>query len=73
MSPLRHLILEERAAKSCKAGIVYVSVFKDRTSFARWIKEISWETEVWLVESPDHVIHFNGERYLGPHLRSPYL
>ena len=25
------------------------------------------ETEVWIAESPTHLIHFNGERFLGPY------
>ena len=66
MSQLRHHILE-KATRGCSAGIVYVSVFKDRKSFARWCVDISWETEVWIADSPDHMIHFNGGKFLGPH------
>lgn len=66
ISKLRHLNLE-RLTKDCTAPRVYVSVFKDRQSFREWILEISWETEVWLVESPDHLIHFNGGKFLGPY------
>ena len=29
--------------------------------------QISWETEVWIAEDPGHVVHFNGERFLGPY------
>ncbi len=25
------------------------------------------ESEVWIAEDPDHMIHFNGERFLGPY------
>ena len=25
------------------------------------------ESEVWIAEDPDHMIHFNGERVLGPY------
>lgn len=66
ISKLRHRILE-RETQDCTAAVVYVSVFKDRESFREWVTEISWETEVWLVESPDHMIHFNGDKFLGPH------
>lgn len=66
ISRLRHLNLE-RLTKDCTAPRVYVSAFKDRRSFREWVLEISWESEVWLVESPDHLIHFNGEKFLGPH------
>ena len=66
ISQLRHLMLE-RMTKSCTAPRVYVSAFQDRVSLREWLLEISWETEVWLVETPDHLIHFNGDRFLGPH------
>jgi hypothetical protein len=32
-----------------------------------YLPAISWETEVWTAEAPDHLIHFNGERFLGPY------
>jgi len=35
----------------------------------RYISEISWETEVWCADAPTHLIHFNGERFLGPYER----
>ncbi len=46
-------------------GIVYVTSFPTRKVMARFLAEISWETEVWCAEAPTHLIHFNGERFLG--------
>lgn len=66
VSKLRHIALEEFTA-GCPLPKVFVSVFATRKEFKRWVFDISWETEVWLVDSPDHLIHFNGDRYLGPH------
>ncbi len=66
ISKLRHLALEEFTA-GCHLPKVFVSVFASRREFGRWVSDISWETEVWLVDAPDHLIHFNGDRYLGPH------
>jgi type II restriction enzyme len=66
ISPLRHVALESFTA-SLKLPKVYVSAFKDITSFSKWVKQISWETEVWLADSPSHMIHFNGDKFLGPH------
>lgn len=66
ISQIRHLNLEE-LTQNCTAPRIYVSAFKNRASFREWVLEISWETEVWLVESPDHLIHFNGEKFLGPY------
>jgi type II restriction enzyme len=50
----------------CAAGKVYVSAFPDFAEFRKHMKEIAWETEVWIAEFPDHMIHYNGERFLGP-------
>jgi len=50
------------------AGLVYVSCFPSRTEMRRHLAEIAWETEVWCSDSPTHLIHFNGERFLGPYV-----
>lgn len=50
-----------------KAGLVYVTAFPDRSVLARYLPEIAWETEVWIADAPSHLIHFNGERFLGPY------
>ena len=41
--------------------------FPDRGIMARYLGDISWETEVWCADAPTHLIHFNGERFLGPY------
>ncbi len=52
------------------AGLVYVTAFPTRPVMARYLSEIAWETEVWVADAPTHLIHFNGERFLGPHSAS---
>ncbi len=49
------------------AGLVFVTAFIDRHAMLKYLNDISWETEVWVAESPTHLIHFNGERFLGPY------
>ena len=49
------------------AGLVYVTAFMDKRSFTKYANDISWETEVWVADSPEHLIHFDGERFLGPY------
>ena len=66
VNPKRRHELAELFASS-KAGIVYVTAFMNRRAMIRYLDEISWETEVWIAESPTHLIHFNGERFLGPY------
>ncbi len=50
-----------------RAGLVYVTAFPNRSIMSRYLGEIAWETEVWVADSPSHLIHFNGERFLGPY------
>jgi type II restriction enzyme len=34
---------------------------------ARQASGPAWETDIWIAEAPDHLIHYNGERFLGPY------
>jgi hypothetical protein len=58
--------LQRLFAKS-SAPLVFVTTFMDRAAATQYWREISWETEVWLADAPTHMIHFNGERFLGPY------
>ena len=62
----RRIELRKLFEKS-EAGLVYVTAFPTRAEMAKYLPEISWETEVWVAEDPSHLIHFNGERFLGPY------
>ncbi len=66
VNPKRHLELKALFRK-CGFGLVFVTAFPNRATLGKYLRDISWETEVWVAESPDHVIHFDGERFLGPH------
>ena len=62
----RHIELKELFVNS-SAGLVFVTTFLDRTTMRKYLSDIAWETEVWVSDAPDHLIHFNGERFLGPY------
>ena len=62
----RHAELATLFANST-AGLVYVTAFPSKTVMTRYLGDIAWETEVWVADSPAHLIHFNGVRFLGPH------
>jgi len=62
----RHAELAKLFAGST-AGLVYVTAFPNRSIMGRYLGEIAWETEVWVADAPSHLIHFNGERFLGPY------
>ena len=51
----------------CNAGLVFVTTFLTKKDMARYFESIAWETEVWIAEIPSHMIHFDGERFLGPY------
>ena len=50
------------------AGLVFVSAFPDRKTMTKFLSTISWETEVWTADAPSHLIHFNGDKFLGPYV-----
>ena len=62
----RHAELARIFAKAAP-GLVYVTAFPNRALMSRYLGDIAWETEVWVADAPSHLIHFNGERFLGPH------
>jgi hypothetical protein len=51
----------------CRPGLVFVTAFPDRATFRKAVADVAWETEVWIRDAPTHMIHFNGERFLGPY------
>ncbi len=66
ISPIRLLQLQS-LCEACTANIVFVTAFLDRATFRKFSADIAWETEVWIAAEPDHLIHFNGGKFLGPH------
>lgn len=66
ISPKRQAELED-ALTDCPAGRVYVTAFLDFKTFSKYVSQIVWESEVWIAASPDHLIHFDGKRFLGPY------
>lgn len=52
--------------RNCKLGKIYVTAFMDMKTFKKFTEQLAWETEVWLSEMPDHMIHLNGDKFMGP-------
>jgi hypothetical protein len=63
---MRHTELARLFARST-VSLVYVTAFASRSVMARYLGEIAWATEAWVADAPSHLIHFNGDRFLGPH------
>jgi len=50
-----------------KSGKIFVTAFPDLKTFKKFSESLAWETEVWLSDRPEHMIHFNGDKFLGPY------
>ena len=70
INPKRQLELHH-LFRGARAGIVLFTAFLSRKAMVEYFPDISWETEVWVAESPTHMIHFNGKRFLGPYEEFP--
>lgn len=65
MDPKRILEITEMT-KDVTAGKIFVTAFLDFKTYKRFSEELAWETEVWIAEMPEHMIHLNGDKFLGP-------
>ena len=65
MNPKRILEIEE-LTKNVVAGKIYVTAFLDFKTYKKFAEELAWETEVWIAEMPEHMIHLNGDKFMGP-------
>jgi hypothetical protein len=52
--------------RTVEAGKIFVTAFLDFKTYKRFSEALAWETEVWIAEMPEHMIHLNGDRFLGP-------
>ncbi len=66
VDPKRHVELQQ-LFQDARPGLLYVTVFLTRKDFTKYASSISWQTEVWIQENGTHLIHFDGERFLGPY------
>lgn len=57
----------EKILKKSPCGKVYVSAFLNYKVFKKYIDEIAWETEIWIASEPEHMIHMDGEKFMGPY------
>ena len=66
MSEIRVMKLKKQL-ENCTANPVFITSFLDKKEFRKWVTEIAWETEVWIADNPEHMIHFNGYKFLEIH------
>lgn len=66
MEPKRILEIENMT-KHVTSGKIFVTAFLDFSTFKKFSDKLAWETEVWIADMPEHMIHLNGDKFLGPH------
>lgn len=65
VDPKRILEITEMT-KGVNAGKIFVTAFLDFKTYKKFSESLAWETEVWIAEMPEHMIHLNGDKFLGP-------
>ena len=65
MDPKR-IVEIEAMTKDVTAGKIYISAFLDFSTFKKFSDKLAWETEVWIADMPEHMIHLNGDKFFGP-------
>ena len=65
MSPERVRDINQMT-EGVKSGKIFVTAFLDFSKFKRFSEQLAWETEVWIADMPDHMIHLNGDKFMGP-------
>lgn len=65
MEPKRIIEIEDMT-QGVTAGKIYVTAFLNFKTFKKFSESLAWETEVWIADMPDHMIHLNGDKFLGP-------
>jgi hypothetical protein len=65
VSPKRYLEINEMT-KHVKSGKIFVTAFTDFATYKKFSESLAWETEVWIADNPEHMIHLNGSNFIGP-------
>lgn len=65
ISEQRKLDIEEMTS-DVQAGKIFITAFPNFTVFKKFANNLAWDTEVWIAEMPTHMIHLNGDKFIGP-------
>lgn len=61
----KRIIEINNLTKNVDAGKIFITAFLDFKTFNKFAADLTWDSEVWIADIPDHLIHFNGDRFLG--------
>ena len=67
MDPKRIIEISDMT-RNVEAGKIFVTAFLDFSTYKKFSESLAWETEVWIADMPDHMIHLNGDKFLGPRM-----
>ena len=56
----------KQLTENVDAGKIFITAFLDIITFKKFASDLAWDSEVWIADTPNHLIHFNGDRFLGP-------
>ena len=62
----KRIVELQELTRNVKSGKIFVTAFLDFKTFKKFSESLAWDTEVWIADMPDHMIHLNGDRFLGP-------
>lgn len=68
ITPERKFELEEMVGENAEKCI-FITAFQSNESYRSCTEELAWETEIWIATNPDHMIHRNGCRFMGPYIK----
>lgn len=66
ITPQRKLELQQMLGENAKKA-VFITAFENNFVYRNCAEELAWETEVWIATEPDHMIHRDGFRFMGPY------
>lgn len=62
----KRIVELKEMTKNVSAGIIFVTAFLDSKTYKSFVDKLAWDTEVWIATMPDHMVHLNGDRFIGP-------
>lgn len=63
---VKRIIQIEEMTENVMAGKIYITAFINFNTYKTFSASLAWETEVWIAEMPEHMIHLNGDKFMGP-------
>lgn len=56
-----------KALCHCREGMeaAFITAFDTTTKMLKHYKEVAWDTEIWSADEPTHLVHKNGDKFIG--------